>query len=234
MRRLLILFVLFFTQFTISYTQFLSYHSEVKSNSIGIGFLNTYFRFNDSKNEIKENEIITSKKVIPAISYETDDLMITLAYNKFNYDNRNSSYFSVDGYYKLLIPVSQPDLVPIFVPILVRTSYMKISQENQNTTNRFENGDFGIGSGIQFNKSFDWIGFKFIYDYGINYSMMNFSVDYGYSVQNELMVSFDFNQIFDAIGIKIGGRYTDQKWKLSNKKYNYYASGYGAFIGINF
>jgi hypothetical protein len=218
----------------VSYSQFLSYNSEIRNNTFSVGYLNTYFRFNDSKNEIKEFEKINLKKIIPAISYENNNMMITLAYSNSKYENRNTNVFSVDGYYKLIFPIIQPDVFPVFVPLLVRTSYLQIEQQNINITNRYENGNFGIGSGIQINKSFDWTGFNFIYDYGINYSTISFSVDYGYSVQNELMLSFDFNQIFDNFGFTLGGKYTDQKWKLSNKKYNYYTSGYGAFIGINF
>jgi hypothetical protein len=234
MRRLIILFIFFYLLINVSNAQFLSYSSDIKNNSISIGYYNNYFRFNDSKKDISETEIISFKKAIPYVSYETDNLMLTVAYNKFKYHEENTSVTVLDGYYKLFFPIGRQDVIALSIPALLRTSYWKMTQNKGNIYDRIELGNIGIGSGLQINKSFDWIGFNFIYDFCINYSTVNFSIDYGYSVQNEIILSLDFNQLFDSYGITIGGKYFDQKWKISDKKYNYYTSGFGGFIGINF
>jgi len=73
-----------------------------------------------------------------------------------------------------------------------------------------------------------------MYDFCINYSTINFSIDYGYSLQNDLLMILYFNNIFDDYGLSFGFKYSDQKWKISQKKYNYYCSNYGLFFGIIF
>ena len=234
MNRVLFLFIIFFALCAESGAQFLSYSSGPKSSSLSLGYCNHYFRFNDSEIELTKREQIGFEKYVPEINYETDNLRLSLAYNSSKFNGKNMELFSVDGYYKLLVPVTRPDDFFVSIPVLLRTSYLKVIQELEVSSSRIENGNVGLGTGIQLKQTFSGIGFRFIYDFCINYSTINFSIDYGYSTQNEVIFAVDFDQIFDDFGIIFGGKYSDQTWKISDKKYNYYTSVYGAFIGITF
>ncbi len=234
MRRFLFLFIIFLAVINNSDCQFLSMSSGVRNNSLSLGFYDYYFRFNDSEKNYFEDELLKFIKLIPELTYENENLLISLAYSKSTYDGHRTSLFGVDGYYKLMVPLTSPDVLFVSIPVLLKTSYLKITQQKNQKDIRFESGNVGIGTGLQLSKSFEWIKMRLLYDFCANYSTLNFSVDYGYSLQNEFILSFDLNQLFDNIGITFGGKYSDQKWKLSNKKYNYYNSNLGVFVGVVF
>lgn len=229
----LIFFTLVFT--SISFSQFLEFERSYGESSFNINLQNYYFRYNDDKNNILNDEEINFLKFVPGLIYENNNLFVSLYYLNGKYHDNKTKLFSLDGYYKLVIPISESEITNFGLPLLLRTSYIQVSQENNNhKINRLENGSFGLGFGIQLYKSFDWISYRIIYDFCINYSTINFSIDYGYSLQNDLLMILYFNNIFDDYGLSFGFKYSDQKWKISQKKYNYYCSNYGLFFGIIF
>ena len=229
----LILFILIFT--SVSFSQFLEFEPSNGVNSINISLQNYYFRYNDDKNNILKNEEIHFLKLVPGILYENNSLQVSLYYLNGKYHDNNTKLFSLDGNYKIVIPILTSEITNLGLPLLLKTSYIQVSQQNNNyKTNRIENGSFGLGTGIQFYKSFDWISYKMLYNFCIYYSTINFSIDYGYSLQNDLLLMLYFNNLFDDFGFSLGVKYSDQKWKISQKKYNYYCSNYGLIFGIIF
>lgn len=234
MKKILLISIFLLLSLDFCSGQFLSYDTVEKNNAFSVGYYNHYFRFNDSEKELMKSDQLGFKKYIPEICFENRNLSLFLAYNKSNYEGKNMELFGLDGYYKLFIPVTEPSWVQVSVPVILRTGYKKVVQELEKTKTRLETGNAGIGSGFQIENSSDIVDVRLFYSFCINYSTINFSVDYGFSTQNDIILSFAFDNIFDDYGILIGAKYSDQKWKISDKKYNYYTSIYGGFIGITF
>jgi hypothetical protein len=234
MKKEIIFFLIIFITFQYCNAQFLGYIESDKTTNISLNYLDDYFRYNGSE-EFFLNKPIYFKAKVPSISYEDETIFAEIAFNNFTANEMKTKYFSIDFFYKSLIPLTMPrSSFSVGIPLLVRTIYFSNSQEDGSYVLRFENGNIGIGSGIELKQVLPWVIIKFSYNASIYYSTNGFSYDYGISYRNDIKFSLDFNDFFYDYGIKIGSKFFDFAWSIKDKKQNYYHSGFGFFIGLNF
>lgn len=230
------LLLLFFILMTFGYcnAQFLDYVESDKSSTITLNYLDDYFRYNGSEQFFLDKPILFKAK-IPSIAYEDENIFAEIAFNNFTAHERKTQYFSIDLFYKSVFPLTMPrSSFFVGIPAFIRTIYFSNYQKDDILVTRFENGNVGIGSGIELRQSFSWVIIKLSYTASIYYSTTGFSFDYGLSNRNEIKFSLDFNDFFYDYGIRIGCKFFDCSWSMEDKKQNYYHSGFGFFIGLNF
>ena len=247
MKKKLLIFLIIFIAPKYCNAQFLGYIESDKTNTIALNYLDDYFRYNGSEDFIFDKPIHFKTK-IPSISYEDESIFAEIAFNNFTANEMKTKYFSIDLLYKSVIPLTMPrSSFFAGIPFLLRTIYFSNSQEGNTYIRyisdfqegdryitRFENGNIGIGSGIELRQSLRWVIVKLSYTASIYYSTTGFSFDYGLSNRNEIKFSLDFNEIFYDYGIRVGSKFFDCTWSMKDKKQNYYHSGFGFFAGLNF
>jgi hypothetical protein len=215
------------------YSQFLNFQQAEKRGTVEFGLLNNFFKLRDDYS-VGNNVPLGFTHVIPYIAFREDNLFVGLGYSNFTYDKKSVEEIFLNAYYGTTIRALGNFRDGLFIPILLRTGYLKLFQEIGENKSRFEVGNFGIGTGLKAKYNLNFADLDFHYHFIINYSTINFSVEYGYSIYNEAEILLNFNNILNDYGFEIGVRYYDEKWSMSDKKYDYFGSWAGGFIGINF
>lgn len=256
MKKNIILFLVIFITSKYCNAQFLGYVESDKTRTISFNYLDDYFRYNGSEEfGFLIERPIHFKEGIPSISYEDESIFAEIAYNnttdsytgEWTSTDITTKYFSIDFLYKSVIPLTmQRGSFFVGIPLIIRTMYYSNYQEygyfdlsvpiytEENIITRFDNGNIGFGSGIQLKQIFSWVNINLSYTGSVYYSTNGFSIDYGVSYRNEIKFSLDFNSFLYDYGIKVGSKFFDQVWSMKDKKHNYYHSGFGFFIGLNF
>jgi hypothetical protein len=216
-----------------AYSQFLGLSSSEKRNTVEVGLLSSYFKPRENS-LLNVQETIHFSDWIPYIAYRESDIFIGLGYRKFNNNDKSLEEVFLNAYYGTNFRITGNFKDGLFIPVIIRTNYLKLFQEIDIFKNRLEVGSFGLGTGLKIQYDFNIFNVAFHYNFVLSYSTINFSIQYGYSLYNELEMVLNFNNIFDDYGLEIGTKYCDERWSISDKKYNYFGSWTGGFIGINF
>jgi hypothetical protein len=216
-----------------TFGQFLATHYEERIQSVEVGILNNFFKPNNDFSSAEYSPLILTH-YIPYIAYRNADLFLGLGFSSFDQNNKSFEELLLNAYYGTSIPLTAEYQNGLFLPLYIHTSYLKLFQKNNIPNNKFEVGEFGVGAGLKFNYKLGFANFTIHYLGVLNYSTVSFNIEYGYSFCNEAEILFQFNRVIGDYGLLLGLKYFDERWYLSDKKYNYFGSWAGGFIGINF
>jgi hypothetical protein len=230
-------FFILFCSNSFCIAQFLEYRSSSKTSSVEIGISNNYFH------PLEDNQFINSfrfTEIIPYIAYRNRNLYLCLGYNRITSNGIKTHETFLDGFYGNDFPIWGDIMNGVSIPLFLRTSYLvldrvlNITQISNSYSENFEVGDLGIGTGLKFNHDFEFLILNFRYSFFVNYSTVSLSSKYGYSLLNEIELFFHMDKMFDDFGIILGAKYTDKRWSISDKMYNYFGSWASGFIGVSF
>jgi hypothetical protein len=216
------------------FSQFLEFPEREKNLIAGFGLFKNTIQPKDDFDYSGNIPIRCDNNNIYFLTYHDPGIKILLGYGNFNYEIKSTEEFLLKANYGGGIPLIMPREFKMIIPIRVQIDYLKVTQDNRPNNSRLELGDIGIGSGLDISYDLHAIDFQINYLFYINYSTVNFSVDYGYSLVSDVNFLMKLNRLFDDIGIVLGLEYYYQNWFMSSKKYNYYGKWFGGFLGINF